>query len=209
MNKKIKFFFISIFLTLFGLTSFAVNAQGNYIENIDVLLQAQENTTKDSVRYISTLVLSNDAKLDDVEKIDVELTLSKSGQETKYATDSINHVYDCVSGANGKAKVNNTYYAVYTLTSLAKYYPGWTLSTTFEYNYKDNSTEKTNQIVYNIPESYDLLSSGSGSFTTTYQCFADNIQDGQILQCFCWSYKEIMNYLPNIAVNPCAAILGR
>lgn len=206
MNKKIKFFFISIFLTLFGLTSLGVKAAGNYIESINVLLEAQQNATKDSVRYISTLELTNDAKLSDIEKIDVELTLSKAGEETKHATGSLTNVYNRVGGANGKPKADNTYYAVYTITSLAKYYPGWTLSTTFEYNYKDSTKEDTNTIVYNIPESYELLSNGNGTFATTYQCFADNIQDGQILQCFCWSYKEIMNYLPNIAAQGFTAI---
>ncbi|MCR5231784.1 MAG: starch-binding protein [Acholeplasmatales bacterium] len=36
--------------------------------------------------------------------------------------------------------------------------------------------------------------------------FADSVQDGQILQCFCWSYKEIMEYLPKIASQGFTAI---
>ena len=36
--------------------------------------------------------------------------------------------------------------------------------------------------------------------------FADTVQDGQILQCFCWSYNEIMEYLPKIASQGFTAI---
>lgn len=59
---------------------------------------------------------------------------------------------------------------------------------------------------YKIPEAYTLKSSGSGEFVTTSECFADSVQDGQILQCFCWSYNEIMEYLPYIAEQGFTAI---
>ena len=45
-----------------------------------------------------------------------------------------------------------------------------------------------------------------GTVNQDTSIFADHVQDGQILQCFCWSYKEIMEYLPKIANQGFTAI---
>ena len=205
--RGINKFFVStagVALCIFSAT--AVNAATATLENVDVILEQQENTSSDKIRYISTLELSNNAKLSDITKIDMKLSLSKSGETTKYAEAELLSVYDTVTGTNGKAKTADTYYAVYTITDLAKSYPGWTLNATFEYNYTDGTKENTNTVNYVIPNSYTLTSSGNGTFVTTKECFAENVQDGQILQCFCWSYNEIMNYLPTIADQGFTAI---
>ncbi len=44
------------------------------------------------------------------------------------------------------------------------------------------------------------------SYQANSQVFADTVQDGQILQCFCWSYNEIMQYIPKIASQGFTAI---
>ena len=206
MNTKCKFFITAAGLVVSIFSATAVNAATTTLENIDVILEQQENTSNDKIRYISTLELSNNAKLSDITKIDMQLSLSKSGETTKYAEKSLTSVYDTITGTNGKAKAQDTYYAVFTVTDLAKDYPGWNLSATFEYNYSDGTSEETNTVNYRIPDSYQLTSSGSGSFVTTSECFADSVQDGQILQCFCWSYNEIMNFLPTIADQGFTAI---
>ena len=50
------------------------------------------------------------------------------------------------------------------------------------------------------------LNTGYVSSSTDTSAFAETVQDGQILQCFCWSYKEIMQYLPKIAAQGFTAI---
>ena len=206
MNRKTKLFIISAGLILAGFSTTSVNAATTTANNIDVILEQQENTTNDKIRYISTLELSNGADLQDITKIDMELSLSKAGETTLTTEKELFSVYDTVTGTNGKAKAANTYYAVFTITDVAASYPGWNLSATFEYNYLDGTTEETNTVNYKIPETYDLKSSGTGTFVTTSECFADSVQDGQILQCFCWSYNEIMEYLPDIANQGFTAI---
>ena len=62
-----------------------------------------------------------------------------------------------------------------------------------------------------IPNALDIeVSSANGTLnalaSSSTSDFADNVQDGQILQCFCWSYKEIMDYLPKIAAQGFTAI---
>ena len=54
-----------------------------------------------------------------------------------------------------------------------------------------------------------LVTSASGalnSYGANSSAFADTVQDGQILQCFCWSYNEIMQYIPKIASQGFTAI---
>lgn len=206
MNRKKKLFIISAGLILVGFSATAVNAATTTANNVDVALEQQENTTNDKIRYISTLELSNGVTLNDITKIDMQLSLSKAGETTLTTEKELFSVYDTVTGTNGKAKIDNTYYSVFTITEVAQSYPGWNLSASFEYHYSDGTHEETNTVNYNIPEAYALKSSGSGEFVTTSECFADNVQDGQILQCFCWSYNEIMNFLPDIANQGFTAI---
>ena len=202
MKKKV------IFLSLMALTSFCfieTQAQGTLIDSIDVSLEQQESQINDKIRYVSTMVLNSSTTLEDISNINLEISISKTGQETKSTSVALQNVYSSIAGTNGKAEIDNTYYAIYTITDLSKYYPGWTLNADFKYDYKDGTYETTNAINYIIPGSHSLKS-GSGSFEETHPLFADNVQDGQILQCFCWSYNEIMNYLPKIASQGFTAI---
>ena len=206
MKRKFKLLFLLLSAFMLGFGSFiTIYAAAPLTSLIDVELEQQESLVNDKIRYVSTLELSGSATLEDITTIDVELSLIKSGQATRNTEVSITKVFDSISGTNGKPQVDNTYYAVYTITNLAASYPGYTLESTFEYNYKDGTSEKTNTISYVIPSAYSL-NSGSGSFPTTSPLFADNVQDGQILQCFCWSYNEIMEYLPKIASQGFTAI---
>ena len=204
MKRKIKFLFVTSSLALGSFAALSIEAKGMMDDSVDVLLEQQQSNTSDKIRYISTINLSNDVTLDDIETINMQLELTKDGMHQK-ATHELKGVYDCVSGKNGKVMKDNTYYAVFTITDLVSAFPGWTISTNFEYNYKDNSKETTNTVTYQIPEIHQL-NNGNGTFDETYECFANSIQDGQILQCFCWSYKEIMNYLPTIASQGFTAI---
>ena len=59
-------------------------------------------------------------------------------------------------------------------------------------------------------ESKEKTTDGDSELSSTTSVdtsvFVDNVQDGQILQCFCWSYNEIMEYLPKIADQGFTAI---
>ena len=70
MNTKCKFFITAAGLVVSVFSATAVNAATTTLENIDVILEQQENTSNDKIRYISTLELSNNAKLSDITKID-------------------------------------------------------------------------------------------------------------------------------------------
>lgn len=63
MNRKKKLFIISAGLILVGFSATAVNAATTTANNVDVVLEQQENTTNDKIRYISTLELSNGVTL--------------------------------------------------------------------------------------------------------------------------------------------------
>jgi hypothetical protein len=136
-----------VLIAMFGLSK--AFASATLIDRVDILIEQQEIVTNDKIRYVSKFVLSDGATLDDITKIDVELQLSKAGNDTKETEVSLTTVYDEVIGAFDK--VDDTYYAVMTITELSKSFPLWTLSATFEYNYIDGTTEKTNTIQYLIP----------------------------------------------------------
>ena len=53
MNRKKKLFIISAGLILVGFSATAVNAATTTANNVDVVLEQQENTTNDKIRYIS------------------------------------------------------------------------------------------------------------------------------------------------------------
>jgi hypothetical protein len=180
MRKFLKAILLSlgfILISIFGISK--AFAAATLDSKVDVLLEQQESINDDKIRYVSTLVLSNAATLDDITKIDIEFQLSKAGKETKEAELSLFSVYESVTGAYGKT--DNTYYAVYTVTDLSSSYPLWTLSATFEYNYIDGTTEKTNTIQYVIPmpkdyNHVDALTPTCGA-SGHYEYYYDSIND--------------------------------
>lgn len=98
-------------------TSFiTVKASTQIIDLVDIILEQQENTTNDKIRYVSTLELSNGVTLNDITKIDMQLSLSKAGETTLTTEKELFSVYDSIAGTNGKAKIDNTYYSVFTIT---------------------------------------------------------------------------------------------
>ena len=90
-----------------GISCVAVNAAATKADQIDVILEQQENTTNDKIRFISTMTPVTD--LASITKINLNFTLSKSGETTKTASITTTNVYDEVSGTNGKDKVDDTY----------------------------------------------------------------------------------------------------
>ena len=197
--KKIKS--IILFSTVFaaaGISCAAVNASASYADTIGVSLEQQENTKGDKIRFISTMTPVTD--LTSITKINLNFTLSKAGEATKNASITTTSVYDEVTGTNGKNKVSNTYYSVYTLTDLAEY-QGWKLGTTFEYFYADSTTETTNTVYYDIPEKFSVTL-GSGSFeesSSIADCFtASSIEDGNIFHAWNWHMSVIEENLQNI-----------
>ena len=197
--KKIKS--LILFSTVFaaaGISCVAVNANASYADTIGVSLEQQENTQGDKIRFISTMTPVTD--LTSITKINLNFTLSKAGEATKNASITTTSVYDEVTGTNGKNKVSNTYYSVYTLTDLAEY-QGWKLGTTFEYFYADSTTETTNTVYYEIPEKFSVTL-GSGSFeesSSIADCFtASSIEDGNIFHAWNWHMSVIEENLQNI-----------
>ena len=197
--KKIKS--LILFSTVFaaaGISCVAVNANASYADTIGVSLEQQENTQGDKIRFISTMTPVTD--LTSITKINLNFTLSKAGEATKNASITTTSVYDEVTGTNGKDKVSNTYYSVYTLTDLAEY-QGWKLGTTFEYFYADSTTETTNTVYYEIPEKFSVTL-GSGSFeesSSIADCFtASSIEDGNIFHAWNWHMSVIEENLQNI-----------
>ena len=181
MKKKITLLLLSLSLVLLSFLGFArVFASAPMSDFVDVKLEQQESITDDKIRYISTLELDG-ATLADIVTIDMELTLSKQGKETLDAYLSLTKVYDSIPGTNGKEKIDDTYYAVHTLTDLSKYYPLWTLSATFKYNYLDGTSENTNTISYKIPmpSSYTHVDAKTPSCANTgnYEYYYDSLNN--------------------------------
>ena len=198
MMKKSKIFLTALSASLLATVgSLAVSASQPYVDAINVSLEAQENASSDKIRYISTMTPVMD--LDSITKIDINLTLSKNGV-TKEKTITTYTVYDEVTGTNGKSKIENNYYAVFTVTDLHDY-AGWTLGATFEYFYIDSTSEETNTIDYTIPYGVNL-DTGSGTFgesSSLEDCFtADSITNGNIFHAWNWHMSVIENNLDNI-----------
>ena len=95
-------------------------------------LEQQENDTtgnETKIRYIATI--ENLYDLDDISKITFNFYLYKYDSVESYSkngTFTTTKVYESVSGTNGKAKVDHTYYAVFTLTGVEKF-KDYTIST--------------------------------------------------------------------------------
>ena len=151
MKKTIKFLFLSLVIGLLSFFGISLKADGVLSDKVSILLEQQESLTQDKIRYVSTLTLDDGITLDDITSIDVSISLKKANEETKNTSTTLTKVYDSITGANGKEKKDNTYYAILTITDLAANYPLWTLETTFEYVFLDSSTKETNTISYTIP----------------------------------------------------------
>lgn len=151
MRKTIKFLFLSLVIGLLSFFGISLKADGVLSDKVSILLEQQESLTQDKIRYVSTLTLDDGITLDDITSIDVSISLKKANEETKNTSTTLTKVYDSITGANGKEKKDNTYYAVLTITDLAANYPLWTLETTFEYVFSDFTTKETNTISYVIP----------------------------------------------------------
>lgn len=122
--------------------SATVRADALIKDSIDTTLEYQVNASGDSMRFISTMVLNDSKTLNDITKIDMDFKLTRSGQDDKDSvTKTTTKVYESISGENGKAKVDNTYYAVLTITDLTTF-EGWRITPTFTYTFADNSTEE-------------------------------------------------------------------
>ena len=118
-----------------------VNAEALIKDSIDTTLEYQVNSSQNSMRFISTMVLNNNTTLDDITKIDMDFKLTKSGEEDKNSkTVTKTTVYEAISGENGKPKADDTYYAVFTITDLDQV-EGWKITPTFTYIYADSSSE--------------------------------------------------------------------
>ena len=201
--KKLKTLFL--LLCAFSIAIFsaanvhAAEIQPTLASQIDVSLEYQENTDGTKIRYVSTITPLED--LSSVTKIDIKLTISKDGEDSRQTTITTTKVYDEIQGTNGKAKKENTYYSVYTITEL-KSYSSWTLGATFEYFYSDNSYDKTNEVSYTIPAINTSITTGTGSFDSSSSiedCFnASSIENGNIFHAWNWSMTTIEENLDNI-----------
>ena len=164
MKKALKLlvFLVSILLSVLLVNNF-IFAESNIKDSIDITLEQQESLTSDKIRYISTIKL-NDKTLEDIESIDVLVSISKTNHDTKNASVKLTNVYDAITGTNGKEKTEGTYYAVYTITDLNKF-PMWTLDVTFKYNYQDGTNENTNTVSHEIlmPSSFTHIESNMPS----------------------------------------------
>lgn len=133
---------------LLGLTALVVpfaisvgtKADSTYANDIDTSLEYQVSSSGDKIRYISTMVLNNERTLNDIKRIDMTFTISKTGETNKVAKRTTTKVYDNISGDNGKDPADNTYYAIFTIDNASKYNE-WTLSSTFTYVFADDTTE--------------------------------------------------------------------
>ena len=91
--------------------------------SITASLEGQENNTLGSetkIRYIATI--ENVSDLNEIKSIRFNYYLYKyisTGSYSNSATYTTTKVYDEVLGTNGKAKVDNTYYAVFKLTGMS------------------------------------------------------------------------------------------
>lgn len=142
MNKMFKTVILGVSALALPFTLAAtVNADGpSDADTINTKLEYQMNAAGTSMRFISTMEL-NGKSLDDITSIDMNFKLTKNGEQDK---DSIPQttttVYESISGENGKAKVDGTYYAVATITNIDSK-AGWRITPTFTYNYADGSSE--------------------------------------------------------------------
>lgn len=164
MRKLISFtfvFFASLFLFVLGVSNFKVNADSQ----INTYLEQQENDStgnETKIRFICTI--ENVSDLNSISKITFNFYLYKyisTGSYSENGTYTTTTVYDSVEGTNGKNKIDNTYYAVFTLTGVDKF-KDYTLTTsvTLDTNLGDITT---NEVTHTIQDSGDTFFKGMDS----------------------------------------------
>ncbi|RIA75834.1 arabinogalactan endo-1,4-beta-galactosidase [Anaeroplasma bactoclasticum] len=164
MRKLISFtfvFFASLFLFVLGVSNFKVNADSQ----INTYLEQQENDStgnETKIRFICTI--ENVSDLNSISKITFNFYLYNyisTGSYSENGTYTTTTVYDSVEGTNGKNKIDNTYYAVFTLTGVDKF-KDYTLSTsvTLDTNVGDITT---NEVTHTIQDSGDTFFKGMDS----------------------------------------------
>lgn len=200
MRKILKSLFLVLSLSCFVLIGLVTTKAANTLaDTIDVQLEQQENKTNNKIRYVATM--SNVEDLANIVDIEITFTLSKEGETSRTAKRTITSVYTSIAGTNGKPEVDNTYYAVYTLTD-TNGYPGYSLTTTFKFNYSDNSYEDSNTINYSIATDYTVVSYGTGSFEQSGSIedlfTANSIENGNIFHAWNWSMSTIEANLASI-----------
>ena len=130
--------------------------------SITASLEGQENNTLGSetkIRYIATI--ENVSDLNEIKSIRFNYYLYKyisTGSYSNSATYTTTKVYDEVLGTNGKAKVDNTYYAVFTVTGVDQY-KDYTLSV-FVDLILESETITTNEVTHTIQDSGDSFIKG-------------------------------------------------
>lgn len=149
MKNKLLILLSSLFLLFPLLLQFSVSAAN---DNISISLEQQESSDMEKVRYI--LVMENVDNLSDISTIQADLFLYKYGETAKKTTYDIEKVYESVTGTNGKAKVENTYYAVLTLTNVKTNYDGYTLTCQMKVT-TSTKTLESNPISYTINDQND------------------------------------------------------
>ena len=143
--KKILFFLASLLLII---PLFLINVEANTNDSFSLTLEQQESSDDEKIRYI--LTISNVSNLSDISSIDVNLFLYKYGSGAKKTKDSITKVYDTVLGT--KEKVENTYYAVYTLENVKTNFDGYTLTCSMDVTSITLGTYSSNPVSYTINE---------------------------------------------------------
>lgn len=151
MKKKILILLTSILLLFPLCLTLGVNAKTN--EDLSLTLEQQESSDYEKVRYI--LTLENVDNLSTITKIEANLFLYKYGSNAKKTTYEITKVYEYVSGENGKDRVDNTYYAVLTLTNVKTYFDGYTLTCQLDVTVDSTKVIQSNPISYTINENFD------------------------------------------------------
>lgn len=149
MKNKLLILLSSLFLLFPLLLQFSVSAAN---DNISISLEQQESSDMEKVRYI--LVMENVDNLSDISTIQADLFLYKYGETAKKTTYDIEKVYESVTGTNGKTKVDNTYYAVLTLTDVKTNYDGYTLTCQMKVT-TSTKTLESNPISYTINDQND------------------------------------------------------
>ena len=125
-----------------------LNVKAETNDSISLSLEQQESSDCEKVRYI--LTISNVDSLADISSISINLFLYKYNSGAKKTSDTITKVYEAVTGTKGK--VDNTYYAVYTVENVKTYFDGYTLTANMEVTSIASGKFISNEISYTINE---------------------------------------------------------
>lgn len=163
--KKVLYLTLGIFLSLFVFLISFGSTKVFADSDITCTLEQQENDTLGSetkIRYIATI--ENLYDLNDISEIVFHFYLYKYNSEGSYSKDgtfTTTKVYESVSGTNGKDKVDNTYYAVFTLTNIADF-KDYTISTYVALDVEGDDIE-SNLVSHTIQDSGDTFFKGMDS----------------------------------------------